>query len=410
MNREKDWRSDSMSDDITKNYHSRLLAMSKAFDKPLERIKASYIDERYSNWITWLLMSPVREYKRVMKVHEGLKKFSAETLTALLVPATGIGAILYQSTLSRIDHFVDLVGVTALGLISGYVFSVIVFLSYLLNFNSPHFHTGAYRKFRRQEYDMFKRALLDEQGDFYFQGVYDYFGKMQAGNEEITGLSDKITKYFEKDKVQVELKYRLIRGLYDRQEKRNEEETNKIIREYETLIEVYDATIKEASRGTEYIIELIKDINNVLFRMRNGVFTTKDLNLICGFTLYEQRGNKIHKLEDVGTSGRSPKVIELEDPEYKNWGAVEVIKKDMKEPVINEPYENHTVVSLKMNIDRTKQWVYNFHFDTDNKKVNHLLVKNDIIDSREVYRLIHALSLVAEGVEYGAQKEANERG
>lgn len=42
------------------------------------------------------------------------------------------------------------------------------------------------------------------------------------------------------------------------------------------------------------------------------------------------------------------------------------------------------------------QWVYNFHFDKDNQKVNHLLVKNDIIDSREVYRLIHALCLVTE--------------
>jgi hypothetical protein len=400
-----------LKDDASKNYHSRLLAMSKAFDKPLERLKSSYIDERYSNWIVWLLLSPFREYKRIMKVHEGLKKsFSAETLTASLIPFSGVATVTYQSLLQNIDGFIDLVGVTALGLGAGYMFSLIVFWKYMLDFNSEHFHTGAYRVFRNQEYNMFKAALLDKEGDFFFQGVYDYFERMQAGNEELNSLSQKMTDYFEKDKKQLQIKYTLYKSLYDRQEKRNEKEINKITAVYDSLIQDYDAALKDAFDGAEYVIELIKDINNVLFRMRNKEFATKDLNLVCGFTLYEQRGNKIHKLEDVGTSGRAPKVIDINDSVYKNWGAVEVIKKNMKDPVINEPYENHTVVSVRLNIDETKQWVYNFHFDTDNKKANHLLVKNDIIESREVYRLIHALCLLAEGMSSGTMKEANERG
>lgn len=49
-----------------------------------------------------------------------------------------------------------------------------------------------------------------------------------------------------------------------------------------------------------------------------------------------------------------------------------------------------------MRMDLNKTWVYNFHFDTDDKKNNHLLVKDDIIESREVYRLIHALCLLAQ--------------
>src|SRR5690606_33427458 len=118
-------------------------------------------------------------------------------------------------------------------------------------------------------------------------------------------------------------------------------------------------------------------------------------------------GGYLHKIEDVGTSGRAPKKIKIDDPYYKDWGVVKVIKKNMNQPVINEPYENHTVVSLKMNIDRDKHWVYNFHFDSDNRKVNHLLVKNDIIDSREVYRLIHALCLITEKEQGYNLKEAN---
>ncbi len=134
--------------------------------------------------------------------------------------------------------------------------------------------------------------------------------------------------------------------------------------------------------------------------------------MVMGF-LHELRGRELHKLEDVGTSGRTPKIIDIDNPYYEDWGVVEVIKKDMKQPVINHPYENHTIVSVKMNIDRDKQWVYNFHFDSDKQKVNHLLVKNDIIDSREVYRLIHALCLITERMQqtdHTTLKEANKHG
>ncbi|MCM3588893.1 hypothetical protein M3182_25035 [Mesobacillus maritimus] len=396
-----------MLDEIGKNYHSRLLHMSKAFDKPIERLKGGHVDAKYSNWMIWLLLAPLREYTRFIKVHEGLKKLSAESLTALVIPSSAILTTLIQWVIGNINNLVDFVGIVTLGLSVGYLLSLIIYWRSLLDFYSDHFHTGAYKVFRKQEYDMFKIALFDKEGDFYFQGVYDYFGKMQAGRDEFTALSDKVTDYFEKDKKQLETKFTLIQNQYNRLQAKSDEKINKITEMYESLILDYDEILKDASDGAEYVIELIKDINNVLFRMRNEEFTSKDLNLVCGFTLYEQKGKELHKIEDVGTSGRTPKVININDPLYKDWGVVEVIKKNLKQPVINEPYENHTVVSVKMNIDRDKQWVYNFHFDMDNKKANHLLVKNDIIDSREVYRLMHALCLIAERLQSSTLKEAN---
>ena len=396
-----------MLDEIGKNYHSRLLHMSKAFDKPIERLKGGHVDAKYSNWMIWLLLAPLREYTRFIKVHEGLKKLSAESLTALVIPSSAILTTLIQWVIGNINNLVDFVGIVSLGLSVGYLLSLIIYWRSLLDFYSDHFHTGAYKVFRKQEYDMFKIALFDKEGDFYFQGVYDYFGKMQAGRDEFTALSDKVTDYFEKDKKQLETKFTLIQNQYNRLQAKSDEKINKITEMYESLILDYDEILKDASDGAEYVIELIKDINNVLFRMRNEEFTSKDLNLVCGFTLYEQKGKELHKIEDVGTSGRTPKVININDPLYKDWGVVEVIKKNLKQPVINEPYENHTVVSVKMNIDRDKQWVYNFHFDMDNKKANHLLVKNDIIDSREVYRLMHALCLIAERLQSSTLKEAN---
>lgn len=393
--------------DISKNYHSRLLDMSKAFDKPIEKLKGAHIDAKYNNWVVWLLAAPFREYSRFIKVHEGLKKLSAESLTALVIPSSAILTTAFHWVLGNVNSFIDFTGLATVGFSIGYLFSLFIYWGYLLDFYSDHFHTGAYMKFRKQEYNMFKMALFDKSGDFYFQGVYDYVGSMQAGREEFDALSDKMTVYFEKENKQLQTKFNLIQKRYNRVAKQSEMKITEIENAYNSLIQDYDAILKEASDGTEYVIELIKDINNVLFRMRNDEFTSKDLNLVCGFTLYEQRGKELHKVEDVGTSGRTPKVINIDDQLYQDWGVVKVIKENLKQPVINEPYDNHTVVSVKMNIDRSKQWVYNFHFDSDNKKVNHLLVKNDIIDSREVYRLIHALCLISEGMQSGTLKEAN---
>lgn len=393
--------------EISKNYHSRLLDMSKAFDKPIEKLKSAHIDEKYDNWITWLLTAPFREYAKFTKVHDGLKKLTTESLTSLVIPFSGILTTAFHWVFGNVNSFIDLVGLTTVGLVGGYLFSLLIYWGYLLDFNSDHFHTGAYRQFRKQEYNMFKMALFDKAGDFYFQGVYDYLGSMQAGKEGFDALSYKMTSYFEKDKMQVQTKYELIQKRYARLEIKQEKKITEIEDVYNSLIQDFDAMLKDASDGAEYVITLIKDINNVLFRIRNNEFTSKDLNLVCGFTLYELKGKELHKIEDVGTSGRTPKVINIDDLLYQDWGVVKVIKEHLKQPVINEPYDNHTIVSLKMNIDRDKQWVYNFHFDSDNKKVNHLLVKNDIIDSREVYRLIHALCLISEGMQVGTLKEAN---
>ncbi|WP_349288083.1 hypothetical protein, partial [Pseudoalteromonas sp. BZP1] len=273
-----------MKDNNSKNYHSRLLDMSKAFDKAIEKLKDSYLDEKYSNWIIWLLISPFREYKRMMKAHEGLKKFSAESLTALVIPTAGIFTTGSQWLIGNISDLIDLVGAITIGVVGGYLFSILIYWRYILDFYSPHFHTGAYRVFRRQEYNMFRRALFDKPGDFYFQGVYDYLETMQTGSKEYAALSEKMSEYFEKEKTQLELKYKLIKSSFDRQERRHQKELDQVEEEYEALWNEYDETLTETLAGVEYIIELVKDINNVLFRMRNQAFSSRDLDLVSGFT------------------------------------------------------------------------------------------------------------------------------
>jgi patatin-like phospholipase/acyl hydrolase len=102
----------------------------------------------------------------------------------------------------------------------------------------------------------------------------------------------------------------------------------------------------------------------------------------------------LFQIEDVGTSGSSPDEIDLSDPKYSSYGVVKVIKDDIIQPYYNEPYEGQVVISYKMRIDQSGTWVFNFHLNDSNTRALKLLVHNDIIESKEIYRLFHALCLL----------------
>ncbi|MDC3424248.1 hypothetical protein NC797_06965 [Aquibacillus sp. 3ASR75-11] len=387
-----------------KNYHSLLLGLSRVFDDVIEEMKDSYIDEKYSNWFLWLIGSPFRDLKRLGEVKKGIEQSidSGKLLSLFPFLSGGISPYLigFYQELSPFQSM--LVGITA-----GYLITLPFYFHKLLTFKSGHFHLGAYRKFRRQEYNLFKSALLDDKRDFFFQGLYDYVGVMKSGNKEFqqfyTMIEERLERYLDREKRQLETKVSVLKSQLKRQEK----EYDTLIGEYETFIDGVAEEIREFEEGVEFIIDLIKDINTVLFRMKNGLFSTKDLNLVSGFTLYKLKGAELIKLEDVGTTGSTPDKLPLKSD--RKWGAIEAVTNNDDKPVINTPYKNRTVVSyrLRMGINNNEVWIFNFHFDTDDKKAKHLLVNDDIIESREIYRLIHALCLLSQE-NFTNKKEAAE--
>lgn len=64
----------------------------------------------------------------------------------------------------------------------------------------------------------------------------------------------------------------------------------------------------------------------------------------------------------------------------------------------NNPFPGRTVASYRMRVfDET--WIWNFHFDDSNDKALMLTLSDDIIEIREVYRLVHAFCLVLRKLE-----------
>lgn len=376
-----------------KNYHSRLLELSKVFDDVIKEIKDSHIDEKYSNWFLWLLGSPLRDLKGLGEVSKGLRNVFDSVPLLSLFPIISIGI---APLLPSFEHM-NFIESAIISFLISYVLILPLYFKKLIQFKSGHFHTGAYRRFRRQEYNLFKASLLDNKSDFYFRGLYDYIGIINANHHEFekiySMIEQRLERYLQSERHQLETKVSLLKDRLNRKGKELDETYN----EYDRFIDSLLIEREELVEGIDFVIDLIKDINTVLFRIKNRLFSTKDLNLVSGFTLYELQGSNLVKLEDVGTTGSTPKILPLNSK--RNWGALETIKSKEDKPVINTPYQNHTVVSykMKMGISTEKVWVYNFHFDTDNKKAKHLLVKDDIIESREVYRLIHALCLLSQG-------------
>ena len=386
-----------------KFYHSRLLDLSKVFDGAIEVLKRSYVDEKYINWFFWLLNSPFRDLVKIKSITDGLQGVLSSTLVLAFIPF--LSASLSPSLL--LPTGINLSLSVVIGYLLGYTFSLIFYFPMLLEFKSGHFHTGAYMKFRRQEYDLFKAAFLDEKYDFYFKGLYDYVGIILSNSSEFekvyTMIDGKLDSYIRGERKQLEDKNLLL----EEKIKQKEDIFKKMTIEYEDFIKSLIQKRDELLVGVDYVIELIKDINTILFRMKNELFTTKDLNLVSGFTLYEKRGDVLYCIEDVGTTGATPKQIPLKSSVYKDWGCVKVINEELNDPVVNEPYQNHAIVSYKMRMSYNKTWVYNFHFDISDEKAWKLLLENSIIESREVFRLIHALCLLSQEIQSKQKGAAN---
>jgi hypothetical protein len=368
-----------------KNYHSRLLNISRHMDDTIEKLKSSYIDEKIEiPWLLWLMAAPLRDITKVKKLQQGMLTFLATKFLSILPILTAI----FGPWILSFSPLPSWVAMLVTGVL-GYVICLLLYFPQLTSFNSDHFHLGAYKTLRKQEYDLLKGAFLDAEGEFYFKGLYDYVTSSKEGYKLIEGL---IHNYLGIERTDYKAR---IESLENKITEINEN-VERITSEYNEFTQTLISEKDEMMREFEYVITLIKDLNTLLFRIHNKGLELRDLNILTGFTLYELKGKKLIQLADVGTSGITATEIDLNDKKYVDYGVVKVIKDNLNQPYYNHPYPGHIVVSFKMIIDHKRTWVYNFHFDDSNTRAWKLLIENATIESKEIYRLIHAFCLLSQ--------------
>jgi hypothetical protein len=375
---------------------SRLEEISTEFDKVISILRGSQADKKRKvrNWIvTWLLL-PFSTLTDIKALFKGVKNLNLSPALPLL---TGTILSPMATFISEKPWYL----LMAYGLLAGYIFSFIFIAPRTMcQFDSGYFRIGAYAFFRKQEYDMFKKTLLHDDNTLYFTPIYHQMSllmnKEHASKEHIEIIHKRIDTFLNQEKAHYLAQ---IKSLQDKFEQK-EQEHKQAIKEYDDELEKVVQKSKEVHIGIQYIVEFLKATNTALYRIKNNCFSIADItNMVsCGITIYEMDngGTILRKKYDEGTSGSSPSEISLEDSKYATARAV-TSEDDVE---IDEPSPGRFVVSRKMKMGYNKIWVINFHFDESQEKPLFLTVSNDILNTQEVMRMIHALCLLKQEADY----------
>lgn len=370
---------------------AKLQELSKDFDDVIHVLRGSEVDRKFkikSLIVLWLLLPflSLIEYKNVFK---GLKNVNFTPSLPLLA-----GSILAPlvSLFSEMN-WLQLMGI---GLLIGYIISFALAPLEMVKFTSPYFHLGAYALFRKQEYQLFKKALLDDVNPLYFGPIYDYISmlltKENLGQHELKLIHDRIDSFLNSEKSEYKSHIKVLEERF----KEKQEEHVKAIKDYDQQLEKLVKSHHELHKGLGWVIEFIKATTTSLYRKKNNYFSYADLARIigCGVTIYEIQGEQLVKIADEGTSGHSPKVISINDSKYEEWAVVKVAGDEKVEEKIDEPYPGRFVVARRMLMSYGKEWIINFHFDETDDRALFLIVTDDIIDTKEVFRMIHSICLL----------------
>ncbi|KZN96597.1 hypothetical protein [Aeribacillus pallidus] len=344
---------------MSANFKQRLLDLSKDFDEVFLTLQKSYSDEKLAPWYTVLLISPFKQAS-FWKIIKAINPLIFGVLTGLGISVFTKFSINTKIISCSIAIFIALVVMYALQ-----------FFRMVDIKNHENFHIGAYRLARKREYELFVKYIPFE---FSFRGLYDEVVTHNPSRQELLIKEEQIKKQIEEHNKYV---------------KQAKEEYSKLQKELEDVQE-----------QTKLIVDLLKDIITIFYQFTNGYFTVYSLQFISGFTIYElgeDEGKKVlFKIADVGTTGHSSEKIMLPDKiTDKDYAVIRALRPrtDRYEPEFDTPYKNRFIISFSMKMHNNITWVLNFHADEDNAKALFFLLTDSVMDTREVYRLIHSLCL-----------------
>lgn len=239
----------------------------------------------------------------------------------------------------------------------------------MASMGNPEFHIGAFKAKRKKEYQMWSPFFQNHNATF--GGLYSFVTPL------LTSSRDNIDSVVSLAQLQVN----------------SAQDTAERFRSDRDFLQ---SEVLRYENAVGYLVELVKVINKSLYRLVNGLMNSSEMNFICAFTVYEVEDGLIRKKWDHWTTGASPKTLDLTVENASKYAAVYVAMQSPDEDSFsyNNPFPGRTVASYRMKMLEEKTWVWNFHFDDSNERALKLALSNDIIEVREVYRLVHAFCLL----------------
>jgi hypothetical protein len=321
----------------------------------------------------WLGLAWRGPFKEFMAYAKHLKAVAA--VKWLSLPIIGPGVITLLGWYKRTAQWATiLIAVVVLFII--YYIYVKRYIGKMATLGTAEFHVEALKATRPEEYKLWQNFLqLD---DFTFNGLYDDYNSLLVPRQD-----NSINNVLQYTMGREETLETMIQELKDE------------IKQYEQAVNGMSLELDKTDNVINYLVSLIAGINTNLYRFTNDVLDFADLRLVTPFTIYSVEGNKLVKLKDIGTSGSSPNEIDitLSNPEYA-YAAVTAAKSETDDAYVNNPYPGRFVVAFSMRMLEGKKWVWCFHFDESDERALSLVLSNDIIEARQIRRLIHSFCLI----------------
>jgi hypothetical protein len=238
------------------------------------------------------------------------------------------------------------------------------------------FHVEAFKVKRPIEFRSIWSHFITK-NDFTFDGLSD-FVNIAFTNQGDSGHVDRIVAFTQ--------------GQVD-QFKQSISELRLTIDSQEEVISSMKLEVELSENAVSYLVGLLKKINENLYRLTNDKLELHDMDFVTGFSLYRQVENQLHLILDKGTSGSGTGTLDLQNP-GRPYAAVDAANSGTDEAFIHTPYPGRMVVAFRMKMLNEEVWVWSFHFDEDDERGLSLTLSNDIIESRQIRRTIHAFCLV----------------
>jgi hypothetical protein len=362
------------------NYHGFLFKIAPSMDKILnEFTKQEARQDVASHWLVQCIILILKDIKTFYKPFKKINGMDIGNLTTLPVIGGVItGGVSFYQMHEWYWSFLILIGVIVL------LLSIMIpfYLKRMLDLYNPYFHLPAYKKFRRNEFDLLNHSIHDKQ--ISYNGLAQFVNGIMTKQRDEIDVVNAITQQYNLEKEYLRKEISLLR---DKEED--------VIETYKSLIDELEDEIQWYERGIDYLVQLFHEFYIIIHRIGNGKCNFSDLDIIAGFTLYKKEGKILTRIADEGTTGQNPQTIDLKRRHHNPW-IRSIVEAAGKETNLfkNEPKEGYFIVSYRMNIgDRNDEtWIISLQITPSvNEKGYLLALTDDIIDQRIIFKILHGL-------------------
>lgn len=355
-------------DGIKKNYHSYINQLRDTFDPVIVKMRR----QKGEKWLGLAWKGPLKE---LMGYTKHFKLLSAIKWTSL--PIIGQGIVIAATWYVKVPLW-SIILTSVVVLLAIYYFGYVRrYINKMATLGAPEFHIEALKSKRPTEYNLWNSLL--QLGDFTFNDLYEVLNSYLVPNTD--------------NSVTSVLQYSM--GRETALEETIQEQRERI-EEYERIVDGLVSDLELSETSITHLVSLITEVNTNLYRLTNGVLDYHDLRFVTPFTIYEVDGDFLRKLKDVGTSGGSENEIDITIPQENEYAAVSAARNNPRsnEAFVSNPYPGRYIVAFSMRMLNQQRWIWCFHFNDTDERALSLILSNDIIESRQVRRLIHAFCLI----------------